>query len=530
VVELYPHQEKAVRELHNGSILFADMGVGKTITAAAYYMAKEAPRNVIVITTAKKRDSLDWQHDFGRYGVGERDDGTVAGTLTVDSWNNIGNYRDVEGSFFVFDEQRLVGSGQWTKDFLRIARRNRWILLSATPGDTWLDYIPVFVANGFYKNRTEFLREHVIYSRWAKFPKVERYVGVNKLVKHKNQILVHMPLERHTTRKVEHILVDYDQDQFKLALEDRWNPFSDRPLRDVAELFLVMRKVVNSSPTRCEAIRTLMSKHPKLIVFYNFDYELEALRSLANTIEKEKKSETTQEREQCLNEQIPTPANTESSDRLYPRQYVSTSSSASAATQLSTTSTSRNFNGSTTSTTTSGGDLPRKKSTTNNDSLPQDSDDSSTKSTAPIPERSSSFQAAERLSSSERERCISSPSTPKTFAMAEWNGHKHQPIPETDSWLYLVQYQAGAEGWNCIETNAMAFYSLTYSYKNWYQAHGRTDRLNTPYNTLYYYVLMSNSIIDRAIMKSLKAKKSFNESKWLKSIPTRQSQKLPKTA
>jgi len=394
VVELYPHQEKAVRELHNGSILFADVGIGKTITAAAYYMKNEAPRDVIVITTAKKRDTLDWERDFGRYGVGGSPDGSVAGTLTVDSWNNIGKYRHLEGAFFIFDEQRLVGSGQWTKDFIRIARHNRWILLSATPGDTWLDYIPVFIANGFYKNRTEFLREHVIYSRWSKFPKVERYIGVNKLVKHKNSILVHMPLERHTTRKVEYIPVDYDKELFDKVLIDRWHVYSGRPLRDVAELFSVMRKVVNSSPTRLEAIRSLIRKHPRLIVFYNFDYELEALRSLASSMSKEKKFETIQVR--------------------------------------------------------------------------------------------------------------------------EWNGHKHQPIPEADRWVYLVQYQAGAEGWNCIDTDAMAFYSLTYSYKNWHQAHGRIDRLNTPFSTLYYYVLMSNSVIDKAVMKSLSAKKNFNESRWLK--------------
>jgi hypothetical protein len=472
VVELYPHQEKAVKELHNGSILFADVGVGKTITAAAYYMRNEAPRNVIVITTAKKRDSLDWQHDFGRYGVGESSEGTVAGVLTVDSWNNLGKYRDVEGSFFIFDEQRLVGSGQWTKDFIRIARNNRWILLSATPGDTWLDYIPVFIANGFYKNRTEFLREHVIYSRWSKFPKVDRYVGVNKLVKHKNQILVHMPLERHTTRKVETILVDYDQELFKKVMVDRWHVYSERPLRDVAELFSVMRKVVNSSPTRLEAIRSLTQKHPRLIVFYNFDYELEALRSLASTIEKENLSETIQEAEPWnggSNTQPLMDVNGSSTKKRLETSSVRTSSTRTETASVRT-------------------------------------------KTAQAPSETNSATAV------------------APFSVAEWNGHKHQPIPKTDRWLYLVQYQAGAEGWNCIETDAMVFFSLTYSYKNWHQAHGRIDRLNTPFNTLYYYVLMSNSVIDKAIMRALKSKKSFNESRWLRSITTMDSQKAAKVA
>ena len=390
MVDLYPHQLKASESLANGRILCGGVGVGKSITAAHYYITKEAPRDVIVITTAKKRDSLDWEREFAKFGVGKTRDGTVAGTLTVDSWNNLGRYRGATGCFFIFDEQRLVGSGAWSKHFIGIARRNRWILLTATPGDTWLDYVPVFVANGFYKNRTEFKREHVVYNTFTRFPKVERFIGVSRLVRYRNDLLVDMPYERHTVRKSVDVGVDFDKQLFERVIKDRWNVYKAKPLRDVGELFLTMRKVVNSSPSRIEALKTLMSKHPRLIVFYNFDYELELLRSLAetNTI---------------------------------------------------------------------------------------------------------------------------SPNGTSLLSIAEWNGHKHEPIPSGDRWLYLVQYVAGAEGWNCIETNAVVFYSLTYSYKVWEQAHGRIDRLNTPFTDLFYYTLRSNSIIDNAIWKSLSNKRSFNE-------------------
>ena len=390
MVDLYPHQLKASESLANGRILCGGVGVGKSITAAHYYITKEAPRDVIVITTAKKRDSLDWEREFAKFGVGKTRDGTVAGTLTVDSWNNLGRYRGATGCFFIFDEQRLVGSGAWSKHFIGIARRNRWILLTATPGDTWLDYVPVFVANGFYKNRTEFKREHVVYNTFTRFPKVERFIGVSRLVRYRNDLLVDMPYERHTVRKSVDVGVDFDKQLFERVIKDRWNVYKAKPLRDVGELFLTMRKVVNSSPSRIEALTTLMSKHPRLIVFYNFDYELELLRSLAetNTI---------------------------------------------------------------------------------------------------------------------------SPNGTSLLSIAEWNGHKHEPIPSGDRWLYLVQYVAGAEGWNCIETNAVVFYSLTYSYKVWEQAHGRIDRLNTPFTDLFYYTLRSNSIIDNSIWKSLSNKRSFNE-------------------
>lgn len=386
VVSLYPHQEKAVGELANGKILRGDVGTGKSLTAAAYYMKQEAPKDVYIITTAKKRDSLDWESEFVKYGVYKSKDTTVAGVLRVDSWNNISKYKNVRGAFFIFDEQRLVGSGEWAKAFIFIAKNNSWILLTATPGDTWMDFIPVFIANGFYKNRTEFKREHVVYNTYSKFPKVDHYINVSKLIRHRNDLVVYMPFEKHTNRISAEIHADYDEIAFNRVMKDRFNIYEERPVKTLPELFYVMRKVTNSDPSRLDAVRELFKRHKRLIIFYNFDYELRMLRNLASEIQ-----------------------------------------------------------------------------------------------------------------------------------IAEWNGHKHEAVPDTERWLYLVQYVAGAEGWNCTTTDAMCFYSLTYSYKNWHQAHGRIDRLNTPFTDLFYYTLLSNSFIDRVVMRSLKGKKSFNETRFAKS-------------
>jgi hypothetical protein len=374
-MDLYQHQEDAVEKMHNGCILWGGVGSGKTRTALAYYKASEFPRRLVVITTAKKRDSLDWEAEGALVGLSRAD-----GTITVDSWNNISKYEDITGSFFVFDEQRLVGSGTWVRTFLRIARQNRWVLLSATPGDTWMDYIPVFIANGFYKNRTEFQREHVVYSYFGRYPKIERFVGVQRLTRLREEILVQMPYDSHTIRDSQIIYTTHDKDMFDKVLKKRWNVYEDRPCRDAGEMFYLMRKVVNSDPSRLEAVRNLMEIHPRLIIFYNFDYELEILRRLGD--------------------------------------YA---------------------------------------------------------------------------------------------VLGEWNGHRHDALPQGDRWIYLVQYTAGSEGWNCTSTDSMIFYSLTYSYKSFHQAHGRIDRLNTEYVNLHYYILLSNSYIDKAVIGALNRKKNFNE-------------------
>jgi hypothetical protein len=379
-VDLYPHQKAAVDKLRNGSILCGGVGTGKSRTAMEYYFTREAPSAVYVITTAKKRDSLDWEKEAAAYGIGKSADATVAGILTVDSWNSIGKYVDVKNAFFIFDEQRVVGTGAWVKSFLKITKYNRWILLSATPGDTWLDYAPVFIANGYYKNITEFRREHCVYSHYGSFPKLERYLAEGKLLKLKAALLVDMPYERHTVRHIHSVFVDHDKTLMEVSIKRRWNPFKNKPMKDAAELYGVMRKIANSSLSRLDAVYTLLNAHSKLIVFYNFDYELELLRNL--------KSATT---------------------------------------------------------------------------------------------------------------------------VSEWNGHKHEPIPDTERWVYLVQYQSGSEGWNCTSTDAMCFYSLTYSYRQWKQSFGRIDRLNTPFTDLHYYVLRSKSFIDMAIWRALKEKRNFNE-------------------
>ena len=425
---LMPHQEKALTELRNGNILKGPVGSGKSLTALSYYNDNGDVERLIVITTAKKRDSGDWQAEARLLGLFPE----------VDSWHNLAKYKDVSGAFFIFDEQRIVGSGEWVKNFLKITKKNQWILLSATPGDTWLDYIPIFVANGFYQSRTEFLREHVIFRPFVPYPKVERYVSTTKLARLLDSILVDMPYEKHTVRHEIDVYAEYDRELYDTVWRKRWNYLEERPIRHVSELFSLMRRVVNTSPSRLESLRKLLTRHPRMIVFYNFDYELEILRGLSVVA-------SDQEPPWPPWETGPIPVNT----------Y---------------------------------------------------------QETGPTGESSGSITATAEGHGST--------SIPSSFALAEWNGHKHEPIPETDSWVYLVQYAAGAEGWNCTETDTVVFYSLSYSYRMSEQAKGRIDRLDSPFTNLWYYVLFSSAGIDSGIRRALARKQSFSELKWLRSAGT----------
>lgn len=400
VISLRDYQLEAVNNMRNGCILCGGVGSGKSRTALAYYYKEQGgvlgseyyvemknPRDLYIITTARKRDTLEWEAEMPPFLITTNPECGLYHNhkVVVDSWNNIQKYKNVYGAFFIFDEQRVVGSGAWVKAFLNIARKNRWILLSATPGDTWQDYIPVFVANGFYKNKTEFAREHIIYSRFTKYPKVDRYINTGRLIRYRNQILVDMDFNRQTVAHHEDVYVNYSIPMYKDVSRTRWNPYKNEPIVNAAELCYVWRKIVNTDESRQIALLELYEKHPKMIVFYNFDYELEILKGL----------------------------------------YY--------------------------------GDKVK---------------------------------------------------------VAEWNGHKHEPIPNGDRWVYLVQYTAGAEGWNCIKTDTIVFYSQNYSYKVMQQSAGRIDRLNTPFKDLYYYHLKTRSGIDLAISKALREKKKFNESKY----------------
>src|SRR4030095_9449255 len=401
-IELDEIQLKALKEIKNGSVVNGNVGSGKSRVACADYFTRVLgasiringegcfsyegdPRPVVVITTALKRDKFEWEGEFADFGVAGTPERSFGGIhLTVDSWQNITKYEDVKGAHFILDEQRLVGNGAWVKAFFKIAKNNSWVMLSATPGDVWMDYRPLFIAHGFYKNATDFNNQHVIMAPYVKFPKVDRYVNTGKLLRLRNQILIDMPVARHTKRHVHNITLGYDIAKFNRVLNDRWNVYKDQPLKDMGELFLTARRVVNDNPERFETVRDLFNTHPRLVIFYNFNYELDALRNLADESDLE---------------------------------------------------------------------------------------------------------------------------------VAEWNGHKHEPVPTSERWAYLVQYTAGAEGWNCTTTDATVFYSLNSSYKINQQAMGRIDRRNTSYTDLHYYILRTNSMIDQAIGRALSEKKNFNEKK-----------------
>ena len=405
-VTLFDHQIKAVNQMKNGCILCGGVGSGKSITALSYYYLQNGgdPESLMggnyipmddvntkplyIITTARKRDMLEWEKELSPFLLSPNTQvGLYRTHVVVDSWNNVSKYNGVVGAFFIFDEQRVIGSGSWVKSFLKITKANEWILLSATPGDSWQDYIPVFIANGFYKNRTEFTREHVIFSHVSKYPKVDRYVNTKRLMRLRDCVLIDMKFARETVSHHEDVYVSYSIETYKEAGRSRWNPYTNEPIVNAGGLCYVWRKIVNTDESRQTALLRIFEEHPRVIIFYNFDYELEILKNLSYGDE---------------------------------------------------------------------------------------------------------------------------------VMIAEWNGHKHQPIPKGDRWVYLVQYTAGCEGWNCVRTDTIMFYSQNYSYKVMVQAAGRIDRLNTPYTDLYYYHLKSRSGIDLAISRALKDKRNFNEMRFVK--------------
>lgn len=397
---LYDYQLDAVRRMHNGCILCGSVGSGKSRTALFYYFKEnggwvdkgtytpmKTPQDLIIISTAKKRDSKEWLGELANFLLYPGEDGKTnfGNTVIVDSWNNIGKYKDITGAFFLLDEQRLVSYGSWTKSFLKIAKVNNWILLSATPGDSYVEYLPVFLANGFFKNKSEFNREHVVFSRYTKYPKIEKYTNTTRLDRLRNKLLITMDYWHDIQKHDINIPCEYDRVKYREVMRNRWNPYKEEPIQDAGGLCHVLRKVVNEDESRQVALLEILENYKRAIIFYNYNYERDILLNL-------------------------------------------------------------------------------------------------------------SYEEGTEV--------------------AEWTGHAHQPIPEGDRWVYICQYTSACEGWECTRTNCVIFYSQNYSYKVMTQAAGRIDRLNSPYDDLYFYHLKSHAPIDLAISKALKEKKKFNEKRW----------------
>jgi hypothetical protein len=401
---LYDFQFEAVGKLHTGAILNGGTGSGKSRTALGYYFRlnggdlrrrdskmRKNPIDLYIITTAAKRDRQEWLGDMAPYLITTNPNISIySHTVKIDSWNNISKYVDISGAFFIFDEDRVTGYGTWVKSFFKIARQNQWIILSATPGDTWMDYMPVFIANGFYKNKTDFCNQHIIWSRFAKFPKIDKYMNTRRLERLRDSILIDMDFNRNTVQHHEDVYCNYNHLEYRTYIKERFNIWTNEPVKNAAELCYGMRRIVNEDTDRQVKLMEIFEDHPKLIIFYNYDYEREILLNLFENVDGCK--------------------------------------------------------------------------------------------------------------------------------IGEWNGHAHQEVPDGPEWVYLVQYNAGAEGWNCITTDTIVFFSQTYSYKQLQQACGRIDRLNTRFVDLYYFHLKSRSGIDAAISRALSNKKKFNEGAYMRKM------------
>ena len=378
MIELYPYQRKAVDRLHNGSVLCGKVGSGKSLTGLFYYMENHIDKPLYIITVAKKRNDREWYRDFEALGI----DGVV------DSWNNIEKYTDVKDAFFIFDEQRAIGYGKWGMAFIHIARKNNWIMLTATPGDVWMDWMCIFIANNFYRNKTDFVDQHVEYNPYSKFPQIRRYHKTDKLERFRRYLAVPMQDFRTTNLHRKYINADFDKDLYKSVVKTRFNPYTEEPIMNASEFTQVLRRIINTSERRRIHAKQEIMTRDKVIVFYNYTYELDILKEICQEL-----------------------------DRAY----------------------------------------------------------------------------------------------------YQWNGQKHEAIPDAETWVYLVQYTAGAEGWNCITTDTILFYSLNYSYRIMEQSEGRINRVNTSFENLYYVYLKSPASIDDAIERSIRSKKKFNERNWVES-------------
>ena len=288
-IQLDQAQLNAVDKLHNGCILCGEVGSGKSRTGLAYYYkvcggklgtdepemtVMTKPMDLYIITTARKRDQFEWDAELAPFSISRVQEDSLYGNrmkVVVDSWNNIKRYVDVKDSFFLFDEQKVVGSGPWSKTFIKISRNNRWIFLSATPGDVWTDYASIFIANGFYRNRREFTDRHIVYSRYSKYPRIDRYLDEQRLTKLRDSILVNIDYVKPTERHIQEIQVSYDRDSYRAVMLTRWNIYEERPIESVSELGYLLRKIVNGNESRGNAVIDIFKEHPKLIVFYKFD-------------------------------------------------------------------------------------------------------------------------------------------------------------------------------------------------------------------------------------------------------------------
>ena len=104
---LYDYQMKAVNNMRNGCILNGGVGSGKSRTALYYYFINQGgkiddtyvpikpnSKDLYIITTARKRDTLEWEGELANFlmSTDEQQTKRYGNKIVVDSWNNIKKY------------------------------------------------------------------------------------------------------------------------------------------------------------------------------------------------------------------------------------------------------------------------------------------------------------------------------------------------------------------------------------------------------------------------------------------------------
>ena len=377
MIKLLKYQEEAIQKLHSGSVLYGATGSGKSLTGLAYYMRCWSHLDLYIITTSKKRNAGEWEEEIAKLGCPP--------PKAIDSWNRLKNYRMVSDAFFLFDEHKVGGHGKWAQSMITIAKKNKWILLTATPGDVWDDYASIFIANEFVKNKTTWNEDFCIFDRISKYPKIIGYQREDVLKNMRDAVLV--PMEYQSEKvPIPYVIpykVDHEEEAYVLARRKSLRHPEMRAFRNTSAMFAYMRMNLPDKESKIQALADVLKKEPKAIIFYNFTPEKYEIENAARQV---------------------------------------------------------------------------------------------------------------------------------NIPFFQYNGQIKDNVPDGDTWVYAVQYTAGAEAWNCITCRTVIFYSMNYSYKVMTQAKGRIDRCNSPFDELHYYYFISPDFeIDQEILNALTRKEKFNE-------------------
>lgn len=288
---LYNFQRQLLNSIEENYIIAADTGTGKTMMAIHHYLKHNTGEPLLILAPPQKIKEGGWQRELdfvaSHYNIEIPYDIISYGVLSK-------RWKEYKDWFLVMDECHYVKNptSQRGKAAINLTKQStNFLLLSATPSSNgWGDTIAYMIMFGYYKNKTQFLKEHAVYNRidYGNGP-------VNVVSDYRDQEKLQKLYQSFSIKLAKEDCLDlpplvFEKVHFKPSKEyniiKKDRVLGEELFDNISKLQHGLRFYANQADKLKYTEMLLEGTEENVIIFYNYKQENEELKKIAKKLKK----------------------------------------------------------------------------------------------------------------------------------------------------------------------------------------------------------------------------------------------------